>query len=299
MSLAWMLPSISPLRGHGPTLPTSTSVAPVHHVGTLGAVGARRRARINMQSSPPTDNLHLLSASSLMDLPTPGETRELDLDFSLLTTILKANTKTFGLQPPSTDLITDMSSPGALLNILRINAVNQTSLSAAVQVHCPARLAVQAMQPIHDGSSVRIAKAVAMHDNAIESHAHRASLADTEWSLWQSARRAASLLRKLSGSDGAIVAQGLFVYSPREYDRQLSHEDWMRTPQRNRDVWARRAESFSFAVVRAFGGDEESFDKARKTRCTLERLDIGRNAVDDAIRYMTAQLSVEEALRES
>lgn len=93
-----------------------------------------------------------------------------------------------------------------------------------------------------------------------------------DWPLWAGDARVRLAKAMLSAKDAAVELRQLRLrlggeaedemwlrltgVAPNQYDVELTPEEWMQTPTETRETWCRRAEWFSFALVR-FSGDRE------------------------------------------
>lgn len=85
------------------------------------------------------------------------------------------------------------------------------------------------------------------------------------------------------------------VFAPREYDNFLTEQEWAVTPEGNRNMWNRRAEAFSFAVLRAMQPSDEDISKAFVELSTERRILAAQHGVFQTKKRIIAALGINDA----
>lgn len=254
---------------------------------------------------------------------TPGEVRQVALDYTLFASILQTGTTLFGCIPVGEwATAPDLTTRGSLLSILRVNNVvrdshfddsDAASIMPKVTVECKCsgrfdviRLTDYDFVPGVDSPpplwKLVHGECVSVQDWSCWEFKDRLKLATLEWNVWQSCREVASLTRKLGDTadpDDAmpIVEQELAVWAPKNYDRQISEIEWKSTPTVTRAIWCQRAESFSFGILRCVtGGDEHVMRTARSLTDTSARLELAKECVEKKKAMTRARISLKNAL---
>lgn len=263
--------------------------------------GAPRTPCRPRRSAPPCASVSLPDPLPLVSVPneshmlTPGEVREISLDYSLFSTLLKHDTTTFGLLPPH------MTTPsrGVCLSILRVLSVSHAPPPPRVAVECRCASRFDLKEPVK-GPMPRVwsawsAPCARIHDEFGDGIAARAALADLEWKVWTQCRETADMMRRVRDG-GVVVDQELAVWAPREYDRDVDEADWNKTPRATKEVWWRRAECFSFGVLRCMECEAEVMMRARDMQCCIERLQLAISCIHSRRARTSAELSLKNAL---
>lgn len=267
-----------------------------------------------------TVQMQVVSVPGEKHMLCPGEVRQVELDYFLFHSILNTGSTLFGcVNYKEWAKSVDVRTRGTILSILSVKNVVQDAITdmgpedaaappprIAVECRCSGRFDVlRLMEKIPEDESgealpwnVVQAECVPVVDWEVWDIADRRKLAAIEWNVWQSCREVASLLRKLRQPEenAPFVVQELSVWAPAEYDREISEDEWAKTPLVTRGVWCQRAESFSFGILRCMESDADAMREARNTTNTIERLDMAIQSIERKRAKTRAQLSLKNAL---
>lgn len=237
-----------------------------------------------------TDHAALITAAPLRLLPYPGESITVSLSSDELRALAASaprNTpmRALLLQPPS-----GSSAASALLSVSGARPIGGGAEADATAV-CRAHTTT---------SNARIVTATRLHDWPPWDANARTSLA----SAMCDAATMAGETRALRARLGAVDAGGdawarLRACAPDSHDMELSASEWTGTPAATRETWCRRAELFSFAVVRYAGLDSMSDShRAEIWTCTetLYRVKIAIELLVVARSEAAAKVSIRNAL---
>lgn len=247
------------------------------------------------------------------DLPSPGETHTVSLHYTVLLHLMHNQSRYFALSTlnesaiPSTTIATlhtiqHVPSPS--------KDVPVDVLTAACGCEARARLtrlpSTETMSTEPKSNYFFLANVVPIHDISVSSYSDRQSLTEAEWCLWQKVNEVFTLASRLS-----LVAKNDFfpwsesdlqrieVFAPREYDNSLTEQEWAVTPQGNRNMWNRRAEAFSFAVLRAMQPSDEEISKAFVELSTERRILAAQSHVLQTKNRIIAALGINDAFKSS
>lgn len=268
-----------------------------------------------------TLQMQLVSVPDEKHMLTPGEVRQVALDYFLFHSILQTGSTLFGcVKVNDWSTSPDVRTRGTMLSILSIKNVLQDTITEVsqgdvgppppkimVECRCSGRFDVLQLM---DGSCGNAGSAgvpeawklvhgecVPVRDWACWNIADRRQLAAIEWNVWQSCKQVASMMRKLRAPQASLplVEQELMVWAPKEYDRDIAEDEWAQTPLVTRGVWCQRAESFSFGILRCMESDENTMGEARRLTNTIARLEMAQRAVEKKRAMTRAELSLKNA----
>lgn len=258
--------------------------------------------------------LPLLTVPTDAHLPTPGETCFIDIPLEVLRRLEQSSSRDLALAASSHldntitnhshDNAPNFSKTATLLTILRLDPTSIPTSSPTIMVHaecrCPSRLHLptSTYTPIYTptSTSVHTVTAIAFHDEPVRSYSERVALAEHEWQVWLLTLENSRLLRRLASSlhFKRPYDDHVRVWAPKTYDRLIAEHDWNLTPDVTRQVWWNRAESFSFAVVRAV--HPESLKDVMGISCTIERLNVAMRCLENENAAIHAKISLKDAL---
>lgn len=291
----------------------------------------RRRTRTGLFRSPLSvyrmcaapENLHIqvVTVPDEGHMLTPGEVRQVALDYFLFHSILQTGSTLFGCinvadWRPSADCMVR----GSLLSILSVKNVvpddePDTGDEAAspappkimVECKCSGRFDVHRvtedsiLTPSSASEAWKLMRAecIPVRDWSCWDIEDRRNVAAQEWKAWESCREVASLMRKLHPPtrNKPLVEQELAVWAPKKYDKEITEDEWAQTPSMTRDVWCQRAESFSFGILRCMESEEEVMRKARELTNTANRLNLAVESIERRRALVQAQLSLKDVFR--
>jgi len=264
------------------------------------------------------DKLHiqLVNVPDEMHMLTPGEVRQVALDYSLFHGILQSGSTLFGCVNVNDWSFSTTEPPrGSLLSILQVKNLVQGENSGGpesvgkqpvpkvmVECRCSGRFDVHAItdgeQALPEVWKLMQGECTVVHDWSCWEIADRKALAELEWTVWELICEVASLMRKLRIPErrSIMVEQELSVWAPAKYDRDILEEEWAQTPIETRAVWCQRAESFSFGVLRCLESDADTMFRARGITNTLTRLELAMDCLVKKKAKTSAQLSIKNAL---
>lgn len=268
-----------------------------------------------------TFQLPIISVVHEENMLCPGEIRDVALDYFFFHSILNEGGTMYGIvHADEWDPSGERSTRGVVMTVLSIENLLQNRSAETGQddpdnllprilvgCRCSGRFDVQR---VVDGVLAEDAgpdSIVYSHVNAMctpvrdleaESIADRQKLAILEWDAWNACREVASLIRKLAPLKGTapLIEQELSVWAPAVYDRDISEGEWAKTPPPTREVFCRRAESFSFGVLRCMESEREVMREARLTTNTVQRLEMAIDMAEERKAYVKAQLSLKNTL---
>lgn len=269
-----------------------------------------------------TLQMQLVSVPGEKHMLTPGEVRQVALDYFLFHSILQTGSTLFGcVNVNDWSTSSDVRTRGTMLSILSVKNVLQDTITEVsqgdvsppppkimVECRCSGRFDVLRLLDSLSGDtgSAGVPEAwklvngecVPVRDWACWEIAERRKLAAIEWTVWQSCKEVASMMRKLRAPQGSLplVEQELSVWAPKAYDKDISEDEWDKTPLVTRGVWCQRAECFSFGVLRCMESDEDTMREARQMTNTIARLDVALRSVEKKRAITRAQLSLKNAL---
>lgn len=288
--------------------------------------GVQRRARVAtikkskailcMSTEYEKFNLQLVNVPNERYMLTPGEVRQVALDYSLFHAILQSGSTLFGCVNVSDWSSSSTKKPrGALLSILQVKNVVEEDGDGAdaqtervpkmmVEARCTCRFDVLAVSAGGDCGQLwklMTGECSMVHDWSCWEITDRRALAELEWVVWQEVNQVASLMRKLEtpGTRRIMMEQELAVWAPGKYDREILEEEWRQTPVATREVWCQRAESFSFGVLRCLECAEEDMRQARDMTNTLARFEFAFECLTKKKALTSAQLSLKNVLDDS
>eukprot|EP00177_Eucheuma_denticulatum_P001762 GFKZ01003166.1.p1 GENE.GFKZ01003166.1~~GFKZ01003166.1.p1 ORF type:complete len:371 (+),score=32.31 GFKZ01003166.1:22-1134(+) len=335
MTFSWVTPVSALLSANMKprtiaSTPTSHSRLPFFSHCPVSRARTHRRPRthpaMSSLSGPSSSDTLLIQIVTVPDekyMLTPGEVRQVALDYALFASILQTGTTAFGCIPVGEwATAPDLVTRGSLLSILRVNNIVKDSHAddsdaasimpkVMVECKCSGRFDVLRLTDYDFVAGVdsppQLWKLVhgecrSVQDWSCWEFKDRLKLATLEWNVWQSCREVASLTRKLGDiTDPAdampIVEQELAVWAPKNYDREVSESEWKDTPVVTRAVWCQRAESFSFGILRCVtGGDEHVMRTARSLTDTSARLELAMECVEKKKAMTQARISLKNAL---
>lgn len=250
---------------------------------------------------------------------TPGEVRQIALDYFLFHSILQTGSTLFGcVNVEEWSTSTDVMVRGSLLSIMSVKNVVPDSPSTddddvrgppspkiMVECKCSGRFDVHRLideaadkNAVPEPWKLLRAECAPVRDWSCWDAFDRQNLATKEWDVWQTCRDVASLVRKLRPPTGSqpMVEQELAVWAPAAYDREITADEWAKTPSVTREVWCQRAEAFSFGILRCMESDEQTMRQARQLTNTSHRLDLAVECMEKKRAMTTAQLSLKNAL---
>lgn len=276
------------------------------------------------QMSTPDNDTFQLPVQSVIDeenMLCPGEIRDVALDYFFFHSILNEGGTLYGVvHADEWSPSGEQSTRGVVLTVLSIENLlqnNRAETSGEGADSLPPRILVGCrcsgrfdVQRIVDGVLAEDSgpdSNVYSHVNAIctpvrdcelNSFADRRKVAYLEWDAWNACREVSALIRKLASpkGDALLIEQELSVWSPASYDRDITEDEWAKTPHGIREVWFQRAESFSFGVLRCMESGKEVMRKARLTTNTMERLEMAINVAEERKAYVSVQLSLKDTL---
>lgn len=178
------------------------------------------------------------------------------------------------------------------------------------EVRCTGRADVAGVGGMGGGApapgSVTRGVGVRVRDARPAGIAERLGIADAEWAAWGLTQEVVALHARLGRRAGAVEAherervfpidQELRVWAPREYDREITADEWAQTPHEVRELWQARAESLSFAVLRRCASDDDCMRRAMEIERTTERLALAMEELGKAKAVALAKLSIDSAL---
>lgn len=246
----------------------------------------------------------LLLAGSDVELPAPGETVSFNVPVAVLSQLKAMSSTSFVVAAaPHVEEMTSGGTTfliGLLLEILQLNVTDDTvdtmrlsnSSAMRAECRCPCRVRVTSVQ------QDAVAVCSPFHDVFARTHGERVALAKAEWDAWQAVQECASAAARLGNGkeENGMLSDLIRTWAPRDYDRDIGLDEWDQTPVDTRDVWSRRAESFSFAVVREAA--PRRLRAALVTTSTKARLAEGVEGIAEQRRRIAAKQSVREALGE-
>lgn len=243
-------------------------------------------------------SLPLITVPNERDLPTPGETCNVSLHHKVLQHMLTTRIRDF-VVVGSYQL--DAPDPrGAFLTLLNVQPPTEPTDKLSGECRCPSRVQLNDIVPPAVSSfSFTTTRITPVHDIIVESHTDRIALAEAEWEVWLNILETSRLSRRLASTQDFLLGtddQHVRVWAPKHYDRLIKFDEWQETPFVTRQIWCRRAESFSFAVLRAMGASAEQLQEAMKTDRTLDRLALANNCIQTAQARIYAQLSLKDIL---
>ncbi|CAN8076191.1 unnamed protein product [Agarophyton chilense] len=230
---------------------------------------------------------------------TPGELRQVSLDYELFQSILKSGSTFFGCIKADECSSGITGACGALITLLMVKGVEQENGPRVVlDCRCSSRLAVLKTTEQSVNPNLTMARVQRVRDNPEESFAERSEVSHLEWNLWNACREVSGLLRKLQNDKLArrVVEQELAVWAPKVYDKEIEEHEWEATPHATRQVFWERAECFSFGILRCMEGDENVSRKARHLTRTSDRLRMALEFLQEKKAVTYAQLSLKNAL---
>lgn len=240
---------------------------------------------------------------------TPGEVRQVELDYPLFQQILTEGTKDFGcVNINESKESKEFGATGVILSILAVRQVLADETKGAgpkVLVECRCSGRCRVMIPdvseqsiLQSNSRIFKTECTIIHDWLCEEFNDRRQLAEVEWRTWIACTQTAVLMRKLEtpGVRTIAVEQELAVWAPKPYDREIATHEWEQTPNVTRNVWCQRAEAFSFGVLRCLQCDDDIMIRARCLTSTVTRLELALEAADKQKAMATARLSLKNAL---
>lgn len=298
---------------------------PIHTVHPVSA----QLAGEHPDSSPLTA-LPIFPVPHDSSVPLPGDSRPLQLPLSFVRHLATSSHRSFALASHARlNAPSPLPVRASLLTVLNVAPARAAADHIAVDCQCPCRLALHNVYPAPSANTHPVADALRVYDRPVVHHHHRARITETEWAVWQLLRQLAQLREKLgvcddvaspppgSGEqDGSISPSSpsapptsqqpplggrlrddqLALWAPRDYDRELSEAEWRRTPDVLRRMWSRRAESFSFAALRASAPSESELAAAYEDECTLHRLEEVETSARRELSRLAAQASIKDAL---
>ncbi|KAI0566774.1 hypothetical protein FGB62_6g143 [Gracilaria domingensis] len=255
---------------------------------------------------PSTDNeepqqlvIPVVSVSDENSIMTPGELRQVSLEYELFQSILQSGSTFFGCVNSNECSSGIVGARGALVSLLLVKGVEQGSIPRVLlECRCSSRLAVLKTTDEIVDAKVTMARVERVRDHQEDSFSERREVSCLEWSLWNKCKEVSGLVRKLQSSrmTGRTVDQELAVWAPRAYDREIEEHEWEATPAVTRRVFWDRAECFSFGILRCMEGNEDVARKAREITRTSERLRMALAFVQEKKAVTCAQLSLKKAL---
>lgn len=287
---------------------------------TQRRVSIRRRGRAvrnaaRMQGSDTNDegiSVRLVAVPDESHMLTPGEVRQVSLDYMLFHMILQQGSTVFGLlNVDEWNGENEVKARGVLLSILSVKNVTQAGKGEElksvprimVECRCSGRFDVMevaegAVDKVPTLWSLLEARCVLVKDWMCYEHRDRLEIAQLEEKVWRLCLEVAALMRKLGvrTKNGVLVEQELAVWAPKDYDTEISEEEWKRTPTVTRAVYCERAESFSFGVLRCMKSDDSALMRARAITNTALRLELAVESIEKRRARTTAELSLKNAL---
>lgn len=140
-----------------------------------------------------------------------------------------------------------------------------------------------------------------VHDAWAQSIFERHRISEIEWDAWMLCQEVSQLTQRLLRRTGEISTEipmdaELRVWAPRQYDRDITEEEWRLTPVNIQQLWQTRAEALSFAILRRSETDENRMRKALQLTDTSERLQMGIESLATQKAVCLAKLSIDGAL---
>lgn len=265
--------------------------------------------------------LPLLTSVAPSELPMPGETSRLCVPFATLKRLQESYSRDVILLPRA--WATSGRDIGVMVTILKVIQVMPSSSSPKddnlilTECRCPCRMRIEI--PTSDDIIPPVVNATRVHDDLLTADSLRAAVAEHEWAVWLNVLDVARLKRKLTPlyADTDREAR-VRAWAPKHYDRALTADEWRATPLTTQTAYARRAESFSFAVVRALtpdndedgdngrGGSGEGGNgtgtqhdllaRAMDVTDTVQRLNIAQEAIERESTKIRVQLSIKNVI---
>lgn len=249
---------------------------------------------------------------------TPGEVREVALDYTLFHTILQSGSTRFACIPTGDwSASPNVQSRGALLSILQVKNIVQgedmlgnqdMSMLPRVMVECRCsgrvdvlRLSDYDFVPGVDAPPTSwklvTGECTTVTDWSVWEFEDRRHLAMVEWDVWTTCKEIANMVRKHNVKTDVLpfVEQELAVWAPKTYDRDISEQEWEKTPVVTRDVWSQRAESFSFGILRCVSCGDDIMRRARSMTNTTARLELAMECVEKKKAMTQAKISLKNA----
>lgn len=267
-----------------------------------------------------TMTLPLLTSVAPSELPMPGETSRLCVPFATLKRLQKSYSRDVVLLPRA--WATSGRDVGVMVTILKVIQVMPSPSSSSnddssilTECRCPCRIRVEIPSSTTENNLLlpSFVHATRVHDNPLTVDSLRTAVAEHEWAVWLNVLDVARLKRKLTPMYADTDREArVRVWAPKHYDRALTADEWRATPLTTQAAYARRAESFSFAVVRALTPDNEQITDANGddnaatkndllTRAmdvtdTVQRLDIAQEAIERESAKIRVQLSIKDVI---
>lgn len=279
----------------------------------------RKKAHIVHPVASISDELHpplvapVVAVATATDLPTPGETHTVLLHFTVLRYLMRSQSRNFALS--ASNVSTTQSTTIATLHTVQHVPPPSTDTPIdvlAVACSCEARAQLTRLPPDDNRSMDAepkyffVANVAPIHDIPVSTYTGRQQLARAEWGLWENVSEVFALASKLSPAAGKDFVpwvesdiQRIHVFAPREYDNDVSEKEWDLTPQGNRNMWSRRAEAFSFAVLRAMQPSDEEMSGAFAELSTERRILIVQLRVLQAKNRIVAALGISDVFNTS
>lgn len=188
---------------------------------------------------------------------------------------------------------------GVLLSVLKVKPPTEPSDQLSAECRCPSRTRLEDIaSAIQSSLPFPVASATPVHDVMAESHSERIALAQAEWRVWLDVLETFRLSRRLASVELSTEenSQRVRVWAPKHYDRLITLEEWQNTPFVTRQIWCRRAESFSFAVLRSMDATQQQLQEAMRIENTMERFSLATNCIQTAQARIYAQLSLKDVL---
>lgn len=289
-------------------------------------------ARLRSPLPVSSPGLRSRSVGETIALLTPGESRQLRLPYTTFHEILSSGSTVFAqVYAAEWARVTAARPRGALLSIQSVRKVDAGGPApgdagvgsedpfapappvVTAEVRCTGRADIVGVADGPDDAApapwtVMRGVGVRIRDERAGDIADRLGIADAEWEAWGLCQEIARLQERLDRRADAVPArerererilpidQELRVWAPREYDREITEDEWAQTPIEVREVWQARAESLSFAVLRRCASDGECMRRAMEIERTTERLALATAELKRSKALALAKLSIDGAL---